>query len=323
MRNLLYIFLILSTFTKSFSQELFGQKNTVEITQEWFFDHSEFKEPKRKETKIFDRKGRLVRDIEFGFHHNMNLKLIGNIRSFEFKKNKLISEKTYASGTAFENNQVQFYWNYFYKSGNKDRVISNHSIYEYKYDDKNRLTECNIDYSRNSEHLRYVLKYNNQNKIIEKSQFYGNNKKNWTTTYEFKGDTLISNQYSFNFPKEKDTTITTIRKVYKDNKLSYSRTEDFGENEKKYVYGENGKLVYVFIKVKDEEPEELKTELTYYKNGLLKEIRKYALENTSWVLKQKIIFGIKGKKSILNEKETERVNEVLINGNKNWLQQWL
>lgn len=323
MRKFLYIFLILSTFNKSFSQELFGQKNTVEITQEWFFDHSEFKEPERKETKIFDRKGRLVKDIEFGFHHNVNLKLIGNIRSFEFQKNKLISEKTYASGTAFENNQVQFYWNYFYKNGNKNKVISNHSNYEYKYDDKNRLIECNIDYPWNSEHQRYVLKYNNQNKLIEKSQFYGDNKKNWTTVYEFKGDTLISNQYSFNFPKEKDTTITTIWKVHKDNKLSYSRTEDFVENEKKYVYGKNGKLAYVFTKVIDEGQEELKTELTYFKNGLIKEIRKYTLENSNWVLKQKTIFGIKGKASILNKKETQSVNEILINGNKNWLQQWL
>lgn len=321
MRKLIYIFLILSTFNKSFSQELFGQKNTVEITQEWFFDHSEFKQPERKEIKIFDKKGRLVKDIEFGFHHNVNLKLIGKIRSFEYQKNKLISEKTYTSGTTFQNNQVQFYWNYFYENDNKTKVVSNHSNYNYKYDDENRLTECNIDYPLRSEQLKYVLKYNTQNKIIEKSQFYGNNIKNWTTTYEVKGDTLISNQYSFNFPKEKDTTITTIRKVYKDDKLSYSRTEDFTENEKKYVYEDNGKLIYVFTKVIDEGQKELKTELTYYKNGLIKEIRKYALESNSWVLKQKTKFGIGGKESILNKKETESVNEILINGNKNWLQQ--
>ena len=90
MRKLLYIFLILSTFNKSFSQELFGQKNTIEITQEWFFDHSEFKEPERKEIKVFDKKGRLIKDIEFGFHHNVNLKLVGNIRTYEYQKNKLI-----------------------------------------------------------------------------------------------------------------------------------------------------------------------------------------------------------------------------------------
>lgn len=313
MRIYIYIFLILITFNKSYSQELLGQKNTIEITQKWFFDHSEFKEPERKEIKVFDKKGRLVKDIEFGFHHNVNLKLIGNIRIYKYKKNKLTSEKTYASGTDFKNSQVQFYWNNIYKDSKKKKTISNHSNYEYKYDDKNRLIECYITYPWNSEHKRYSLKYNNQNKIIEKTQYYGNNIKNWTTTYIKKGDTLISKQYLFNYPKEKDTTITIVKEVFKNNKLSFSHTLDFDENIKKYVYLDNGQLLFIFTRIIDETKKELKTELTYFENGLIKQIRKYELENNDWILKQRTEFTINGKSSILNKKETENVNEILIN----------
>jgi hypothetical protein len=308
---------------KSFSQDLFGQKNTVEITQEWFFDYSEFKEPERKEIKVFDKKGRLIKDIEFGFHHNVNLKLVGNIRTYEYQKNKLISEKTYSSGTEFENNQVQFYWNYFYDNSKKVKTISNHSNCEYKYDNLNRLSECYITYPWNSENKRYSLKYNSQNKIIEKSQFYGDNIKNWTATYGKKGDTLISKQYLFNHPKKQDTTLAIVKEIFKNDKLSFSHTYDFGENIKNYIYSKSGQLVSVFTKIIDESEKEFKTELIYFQNGLIKQIRKYEFENNDWILKQRTEFGINGKKSILNKKETEKVNEILINGNKNWLQQWL
>ncbi len=323
MRNFIYIFLIFTTFNNSFSQELFGEKNTVEITQKWFFDHSEFKELERKEIKIFDKKGRLIKDIEFGFHHNVNLKLVGNIRAYEYQKNELIFEKTYASGTDFKNNQVQFYWNYIYENSKKKKTVSNHSNCVYKYDDKNRMIECSINYPWNSENKRFSLKYNSQNKIIEKSQFYGDNIKNWTATYSNKRDTLVSKQYLFNYPKKQDTTVTIVKEVFKNDKLSFSHTYDFGENTKKYVYSKNGQLVSVFTRIIDESKKELKTELIYFQNGLIKQIRKYEFENNDWILKQRTEFEINGRKSILNKKETEKVNEILINGNKNWLQQWL
>jgi len=323
LRKIIYIFLILITFNKSFSQELLGQKNTIEITQKWFFDHSEFKNPERKEIKVFDKKGRLVKDIEFGFHHNVNLKLIGNIRSYEYQKNKLASEKTYSSGTNFKNNQVQFYWNNIYEDSKKMKTMSNHSNCEYKYDKKNRLIECYINYPWNSESQRYSLEYNNQNKIIKKSKFYGDNIKNWTATYSKKGDTLISKQYLFNYPKKQDTTVTIVKDVFKNDKLSFSHTFDFGENIKKYIYSKNGQLFSVFTRIFDETEKELKTELTYFESGLIKQIRKYELENENWVLKQKTEFEINGRTALLNKKETENLNEILINGYKNWLQQWL
>jgi len=315
LRKFIYIFLIFITFNKSFSQDLLGQKNTIEITQNWFFERSEFKEPERKEIKVFDKKGRLVKDIEFGFHHNVNLKLIGNIRSYEYQKNKLISAKTYASGTDFKNNQIQFYWNYFYENSRKKKTVSNHSNCEYKYDQKNRLKECLIS-NWNSEIKRFSFKYNSDNQIIEKTQFNGDNIKNWTSIYTKKGDTLISKQYLFNHPKDNDTTITTIKEVFKNNRLIFSESNDFGISKKRYIYNDKKQLVSVFSKVFDETEKELKTEMDYFLNGVIKQIRKYELENKNWVLKQRTDFEINGKKSILNTKETENINEILINREK-------
>ncbi|WP_298338428.1 hypothetical protein [uncultured Algibacter sp.] len=322
MRKFIYIFLTFITFSKSFSQELLGQKNTIEITQNWFFERSEFKKIERKEIKVFDKKGRLVKDIEFGFHHNVNLKLVGNIRSYEYQKNKLASEKTYESGTDFKNNQIQFYWNYFYENSRKIKTVSNHSNCEYKYDEKNRLKECVIS-NWNSEIKRFSLKYNSDNQITEKTQFYGDNIKNWTSTYTKKEDTLVSKQYLFNHPKEKDTTITTVKEVFKNNRLIFSESNDFGICKRRYIYDDKRQLVSVFTKVFDETEKELKTELTYFINGIIKQIRKYELENKNWVLKQRTDIEINGKASILNKKETKKVNEILINREKNWLQQWL
>lgn len=315
MRKIICIPLILITFNKSFSQELLGQKNTIEITQNWFFKSSEFKELERKEIKVFDRKGRLVKDIEYGFHHNVNLKLIGNIRSYEYQKNKLSSEKTYASETDFKNNQIQFYWDYFYENSKKKKIVSNHSNCEYKYDEKNRLKECVIS-NRNSEIKRFSLKYNIGNQVIERTQFYGDNIKNWTSTYTRKGDTLISKQYLFNYPKEKDTTKTIVKEVFRKNKLIFSESIDFGISKKRYIYNDKGQLVSIYSKVFDETEKELKTDLIYFLYGLIKQIRKYELGDKSWVLKQRIDFEINGKKSILNKKEIENVNEILINQEK-------
>ncbi|WP_222983873.1 hypothetical protein [Flagellimonas meishanensis] len=318
MRKLLYIFLILSTFNKSFSQELFGQKNTVEITQEWFFDHSEFKEPERKETKIFDRKGRLIKDIEFGFHHNVNLKLIGNIRSFEFQKNKLISEKTYASGTAFENNQVQFYWNYFYVNSRLKQINSNHSDYLFTYNNKKKTIEWTVTTDWDSISRKYYSKYDNNKEIVATGE-YGN----WSKNYIRKNDTLKIIEYSFDFPKKGDTTKTYITEVYSKNKIIYRKENGFGINTKKHSYSENGDLMTIFTRIFDEEQKDFKAELDYYKNGLIRQICKYEFIKKAWILKQRTEFIINGKLSTLNKKETKNINDILINGNKNWLQQWL
>ena len=169
MRIFIYIFLVLTSFNKSFSQELFGQKNTVEITQKWFFDHSKFKELERKEIKVFDKKGRLIKDIEFGFHHNSNLKLIGDIRTYVFQKNKLISEKTYGSEASFKNKQVQFYWNYFYNKSKLKRVSSNHSSYVYNFTKENKLIEWTITYDFDDFGSRkFFVKHGDKKNIIER-----------------------------------------------------------------------------------------------------------------------------------------------------------
>lgn len=322
MRTFIYLLLVFTTFNQSYSQELLGKDKTIEITQYWFFNGPEFNEPERKEIKVFDEKGRLIKDIEFGFHHNRNLKLIGDISSYEYKKDKLISEKSYESETDFKNNQVRFYWNYIYEDSKKMRAISNLSSCEYKYDEKNRLKEC-ITTDWNSEIKRCLLKYNAENKIIEKTYFYNDSVRNRTTTFAKKGDTLISKEYFFNNPKEKDTTITTIKEVYKNNRLQFSRIDDFGICERQYVYDEKEQLILIFAKVFDDPKKDLKTELTYFQNGLIKQIRKYEFENNDWVLKQRTDFNVTGRTSILNKKEIKNINQILIKGEKSWINQWL
>lgn len=309
--------------SKSFSQELLGQKNTIEITQTSFSGSSVFKDPGSKGIKVFDKKGRLIKDIEFGFHHNTDLHLVGQIRTYDYLKDKLIFEKTYASGADYKIKNVQFYWNYKYENSRKKKAISNHSNYEFKYDSKNRLAECHINHTWDSSNIVYTYKYNSQNKIIEKTQFYGDNIKNWTKTYSQKGDTLISKHYSFKYPKKKDTTISIIKEVFKNDKLSFSHTFNFGEKTNKYVYSVNGQLLSVFTIILDDKEKELKNELIYFDSGIIKQIREYELEKDNWVLKQRAEFEIRGRTSILNKKETKNLNKILIKENINWLQQWL
>ncbi|MCF6350551.1 MAG: hypothetical protein L3J23_05910 [Flavobacteriaceae bacterium] len=315
MRIFIYIFLVLTSFNKSFSQELFGQKNTVEITQKWFFDHSKFKELERKEIKVFDKKGRLIKDIEFGFHHNTNLKLIGNIRTYEFQKNKLISEKTYGSEESFKNNQIQFYWNYFYNKSKLKRVSSNHSNYVYTYDKENKLIEWTTKNDLGSR--KFFVKYDDNENIIERGE-YGN----WTKKYTREKDTIKIIEYS-GLSRKGDTTKTYVSEVYSKDKIIYRKEDGFGINTKKYIYFNNGNLKSVFTRVFDETERDFKSELVYYPNGFIRQIRKYELKENAWILKQQTEFEINGTVSILSKKERKKTNEILINGNKNWLQQWL
>ena len=319
--QLILVIFILSH--NSYSQELFGQKSTVEITQKWFYDHSEFKEAERKEIKVFDKKGRLIKDIEFGFHHNYNLNLVGNIDTYEYQNNKLISEKTYNGETSFKNNSVLFYWNHLYEDSKIIKTVSNHSNYTYSYDIKERPSECIVIRNWDSTRTKYSLKYNNKNEMVCKTQYYGNNIRNWTQKYTKKGDTLISEHYSFNYPKKNDTTKTIVKEVFKNNGIIFSHTSNFGESKRKYNYSNNGQLTSVYTKIIDETKKELKTELTYSRNGIINQIREYELENNGWILKERIDFKVNGTKSILNKKERKKVNKILIDGNKNWLQQWL
>ena len=318
MRIFIYIFLILTSFNKSFSQELFGQKNTIEITQKWFFDHSKFKEPERKEIKIFNKKGRLIKDIEFGFHHNYNLNLVGNIYTYEYQKNKLISEKTYKGETNFKNNSVLFYWNYIYEDSRLKKINSNHSDYIYSYYNENKTIEWIVTTDWDSISRRYYTRYDNDNNVVEETEF-----NNWSKKYSRERDSLKITEYSFNFPKKGDTTRTYIKEVHSKGKIVYRKVNGFGLNTKKYIYYDNGQLKLVFTRIFDETEKNFKTELIYFPNGIIKHIRKYELEKEKWVLKQKNDFELNGNPSILNKREKYEVNDILINGNKNWLQQWL
>jgi len=316
LKTILLAITLLSVYNNSYSQELLGQKNTVEITQTWLFETTDFKEPERKELKVFDKKGRLIKDIEFGFQHNGNLELIGNITTYEFQKNKLISKKTYGNKESFKKNQVQFYSNYFYDKSKLNSINSNLVSYVYTYIKDKKLIEWTATDDHGSR--TFFVKYDDQKNIIERGE-YGN----WVKKYERKKDTLKIIEYSFDFPKKGDTTKTYISEVYSKGKITYRKESGFGIQTKKYVYAGDGNLKFVFTRIFDESEENFKSELVYHPNGLIREISKYELKENSWILKQRTEFEIQGTVSILNKNEIKSTNEILINGNKNWLQQYL
>lgn len=312
MKLLICITILSACFNKSLSQKLFGQKNTIEITQKWFFESSEFKKNDRKEINVFDKNGQLIRDIQFGFVHNADINLIGQITNYDYQNNKLVSRKTYSDDNHFYKNQFEFYWNYVYNNKSKvSRINSNHTDYVYSYDTKNKIVEWVITAVWDSSTRRYFAKYNKDNFILEESE-YGL----WTKKYTQEKDTINIVEY---FYHPTDTVKTYFKEAYSKGKIVYESENGYGMTTKKYSYFDNGRLKTLLKRVSDKTIKDHKTEYTYYATGILKQIQEYELENDHWTLKKRIDFEVNGSHSILSKKEKNRINQSLILSTKNWL----
>ena len=302
MKKYIHLFILIFIIYKSYSQELFEQKKTVAITKTIYSVDYEVEDLQRKDIKIFDKKGRLVTEIEFGFHHNRNLNLVGNVRSYLYQKNKLISEKSYSSGIDYQNNKVLFYSNYDYDKSKLITKYDNYSTSIYSYDLKNKIIEWIVNW--NSTNRKYFKKYDNDNNILEEGEY-----NNWLKKYIRKGDTLNIINSKYNNPKIGDTAKNLINQVYKKGKLVFKKEDN--EYFEQYIYSKNEQLKSIFTTKYEKKVTEFKYEMYYYSNGIIQKIEQFNLINNNWLLKQKIKFEVKGNTSVFSKKEIEKLNKIL------------
>ena len=314
MKLYFHLFILLTTFNQSFSQKLLGEKNTIEITQKYYYADSDFKELERKYIQVFDKKGRLIKNIEFGFHHYYNLNLVGEVTCYEYQKDNLISQKMYRGEEAFKSNRVDFYCDYTYDKSNLKNIKNTNSNTFYVYDKEKRTVEWTKTSHDSSSIRKFFSKYDNNNNLIEQGEIG-----NWTKKFTRDKDTIKVIEYNFDFPKKGDTTKKYTSEIYSKGKILYRNKRANVTYTAKYTYSNNEQLESVVIKMEHPEVNDIKRQFIYFPNGIIKQILLYEMEKEEWILNMRIDFELAGNQGILNKKEKNKINDMLTDL-KSWME---
>lgn len=282
---------------------LFGQNLTdkvgeieVELISQSFKRNSDYELTKRKTNKrnrpfakmYFQSNGNLLKSINYGKHHNTDLRLLNEVSVFKFDENgNKIREDIW--GTDYEKNLSHKYYRIF--NFNDNKKLTSEKLYDKTTD--TLLTKTDYWYNKEGEYqgvkfdstYYYKREYNEDKRLISLSQIY-NGKLRWDWKYNY-------------FENKR---IGVLQTYYNDGK-------DYSKKEIRTYDKENRLIEIKNLEIAKDGLEE-KTKIKYDKNGIIKRIEEYESYNREdgFELVSYLTIKIKSK-VVIDNLLSERINE--------------
>jgi len=280
----LIIFLI--AFSNIYSQKIEKKIGTYKITKVgFFFSNKNMKSKIHKSEFYFDDFGKILEKIKYGRHHYNNLNIIGEIEQFNYDKDKLELSKNYASSCK-SCEYDYFYTKYIYDK-NSD-LINENSYYgqnDSLFMSINYVDKPNIRDTHFNQSTFYQKIYDSENRIIQLNQIFEDTKKiRWQYLYEYIDNCKIGNFQTY----------------YGDGKENSKREIECFNLQNRII----SKEIIASYRIK--------FFYKYYKDGLIKEIKKYhSFSDGEYKLESIIKFKIY-KTAKLNGEVIRKINIDLI-----------
>lgn len=289
--------------TMLFALNLFGQNLTdkvgeieVELISHSFKRNSDYELTKRKTNKrnrpftklYFDSNGILLKSINYGKHHNTDLRLLNEISVFKFDENgNKIREDIW--GTDYEKNLSHKYYRIF--RFNDSQKLTSEKLYDKTTD--TLFTKTDYWYNKKGEYqgvkfdslYYYKREYNKDKKLISNSQIY-DGKLRWDWKYNYVDNLRIG----------------VFQTYYNDGK----------DNSKKEIrtYDKDGRLIEIKKLQINRVGLEEKTKIKYDKNGIIKRIEEYELYSQEDGFELVSYLDIKVKSNVtIDALIAEKINE--------------
>ena len=194
---------------------------------------------------------------------------------------------------------------YWYENDRLQRVTSDFINHLYTYDDVHKKVEW-TETDSEGEVRKYYKQYDLSDHILEIGE-----QGNWARRYTRRKDTLTIIESNAG-----DTVKTEIQQIYSKNKLITKVQKAYGVIQREhYRYDDDDRLICRLSK-----NQTCKTVYRYAPDGIVGQIMLFELKNGQWVATMRIDFEHHGKTSILDKKEKQQVNALLIGQSKGWLE---
>jgi hypothetical protein len=286
-----------------FALNLFGQNLTEQIGEievkligHNFKRNSDFELTKRKTNKrnrpfakmYFNSNGILLKSINYGKHHNTDLRILNEISIFKYSEggNKLRED---IWETDYEKNLSHKYYRVF--NFNNNKRLTSEKLYDKTTD--TLFTKTDYWYNRKGEYqgvkfdstYYYKREYTKDEKLINLSQIY-DGKLRWDWKYNYIDKTRIG-----------------IFQTYYNDGKDYSKKEI-------RTYDKEGRLIEIKELQITKDGLEERTNINYDKNGIIKRIEEYESYNRENGFELVSYLEIKVKsKVVIDTLTAERINE--------------
>jgi hypothetical protein len=285
---------------------LFGQKPAekvgeieVELIGHNFKRNSDYELTKKKTNRknrpflkmYFDSNGTLIKSINFGKHHNTDLRLLNQINIYNYNSNGLKS-KIDIWETDYDKNLSHKYYKKFDLDSTKTKIVSQ-KMYEVESD--TIFTQKDYWFNEKGQYqgeffdsnYYYRREYNNKNKLIKLQQIY-NGELNWETNYSYSDNQRVG-----------------IFQTYYNDGKDYSKEEI-------RTYDKKGRLIEIEELQITRDGLENKIKIYYDKDGVIEKIEEYDSYNREdgyeLVSYRKVIVKSQAKvDSIISEKINEQI----------------
>jgi len=283
---------------------LFGQNPTekigeieVQLIGHYYKRNSDYELTKKKTNRrnrpylkmYFDSTGKLLKTVNFGKHHNTDLRVLDKIEIYQYDNNG-IKSRINIWETDYEKNLSHKYYKVFDLDSTKSKIISekmykleSDSIFtqtDYWYNDKGQYQGIIFDST-----YYYKREYNPKDKLIKLQQIF-DGKLRWKWNYTYSDNQRIG----------------VFQTFYNDGK-------DYSKKEIQIYNNQNFVIEIEEVQLSKDGLDE-KRKIYYDRNGIIYKVENYQSSNKDEGYELVSYFEVKVKSKIkIDSKIAERINE--------------